>query len=105
MFEGPDWIPREIDPGLTGPHSLATGDIDSDGDLDAATCAKDSGVVALYLNDGRGGFRRVYLHEDQSAYDIRMVDMDGDRDLDLLIAGQEQRNVVWLENGTKSAQQ
>jgi hypothetical protein len=105
LFEGPDWIPREIDPGLTGPHSLAIGDIDSDGDLDAATCAKDSGVVVLYLNDGRGGFRRIYLHEDQSAYDIRMVDMDGDRDLDLLIAGQEQRNVVWLENETKSAQQ
>jgi hypothetical protein len=30
-----------------------------------------------------------------------MIDMDGDGDLDLLIAGQEQRNVVWLENPLK----
>ena len=35
---------------------------------------------------------------------IRMVDLDGDGDLDLLIAGQEQRNVVWLENPAKSRQ-
>ncbi|MCC6292192.1 MAG: VCBS repeat-containing protein [Bryobacterales bacterium] len=97
-YEAPTWTAHEIDPDLTGPHSLALGDIDGDGDLDAATCAKDSGIAALYENNGKGGFTRHYLYEDQSAYDIRMIDMDGDGDLDLLIAGQEQRNVVWLEN-------
>lgn len=101
-YEGPDWKAHEIDPGLVGPHSLMLGDIDGDGDVDAATCAKDSGIAALYLNDGKGGFERQYLHEDQSAYDIRMIDMDGDGDLDLLIAGQEQQNVVWLENPRKT---
>ncbi|MCC7237160.1 MAG: VCBS repeat-containing protein [Bryobacterales bacterium] len=101
-YEAPSWTAHEIDPELTGPHSLVLRDIDGDGDLDAATCAKDSGVAALYLNNGKGEFSRQYLHEDQSAYDIRMIDMDGDGDLDLLIAGQEQRNVVWLENRTRT---
>ncbi|HZO52239.1 MAG TPA: VCBS repeat-containing protein, partial [Bryobacteraceae bacterium] len=100
-YEAPNWTPHEIDPGIVGPHSLVLGDIDGDGDIDAATCAKDSGVAALYLNNGAGRFERRYLHEDQSAYDIRMIDMDGDSDLDLLIAGQEQQNVVWLENPRK----
>lgn len=103
-YEAPNWTAHEIDPEITGPHSLASGDVDGDGDPDAATCAKDSGIVALYRNDGKGHFERLYLHEDQSAYDIRMVDLDADGDLDLLVAGQEQRNVVWLENPTKSSQ-
>ena len=35
---------------------------------------------------------------DQAAYDIRLVDMDGDHDLDVLVAGQNSKNVVWYEN-------
>jgi hypothetical protein len=49
-------------------------------------------------NDGHGAFTIRHIHEDQAAYEIRAVDMDGDGDLDLLVAGQESRNVVWFEN-------
>jgi hypothetical protein len=35
---------------------------------------------------------------DHAAYDIRAVDIDLDGDLDLLIAGQTSKNVVWREN-------
>jgi hypothetical protein len=35
---------------------------------------------------------------DQAAYNIRLIDMDGDGDLDVLIAGQQSQNVVWYEN-------
>jgi hypothetical protein len=38
------------------------------------------------------------IHQDQAAYDIRLVDMDGDGDLDVLVAGQNSNNVVWYEN-------
>jgi hypothetical protein len=97
-FEAPEWRPHVIDGEIEGPHSLATGDVDRDGDVDAATCGKDSREVAWYENDGRGEFRKHLIQNDQAAYDIRLVDMDGDKDLDLLVSGQESKNVVWFEN-------
>lgn len=99
-FEGPDFALHEIDNDMQGPHDLAVGDIDGDGDTDGVTCGKESRVVAWYENDGRGAFRKHVIHDDQAAYDIRLVDMDLDGDLDVLVAGQNSRNVVWYENGT-----
>lgn len=100
-FEAPEFTLKEINPTLEGPHSLAIGDIDQDGDTDAATCAKDSFIAAWFENDGSGNFTTHHIHEDQAAYDIRLVDMDNDKDLDVLIAGQESKNVVWYENGVR----
>lgn len=97
-FEGPGFAKHSIDASLYGPHSLAIGDIDGDGDVDAVTCAKDSYVVAWFENDGKGGFTKRVIHEDQAAYDIRLVDLDDDGDLDVLVAGQNSANVAWWEN-------
>lgn len=97
-FEGPDFGLHEINPDLVGPHDLALGDIDQDGDMDAVTCAKDSKIAAWFENDGKGNFTTHHIHEDQAAYDIRLFDMDNDTDLDVLIAGQNSNNVVWYEN-------
>lgn len=97
-FEAPDWKEHVIHPTLAGPHCLATGDIDGDGDPDLVTCAKDDRVAAWFENDGRGGFATHIIAVDQAAYDIRLIDMNGNGRLDVLIAGQESRNVVWLEN-------
>jgi len=69
--------------------------------VDAATCAKDDKIVAWFENDGRGNFKTHIVGRDQAAYDIRSVDMDRDGDLDLLVAGQTSKNVVWYENPTK----
>ena len=41
------------------------------------------------------------MGRDQAAYDIRALDMDGDKDKDLLVAGQASQNVVWYENPLK----
>lgn len=97
-FAGPDWTPHEIAPDLEGPHCLAVGDIDGDGDIDAVTCAKDSQIAAWFENDGQGTFQTHVIAREQAAYDIRLFDMDRDGDLDVLIAGQASRNVVWFEN-------
>ena len=97
-YESPNWTPHEINTTLAGPHSLAIGDMDGDGDIDAVTCAKDSRIVAWFENDGQGHFTQHNIFENQGAYDIRLVDMDGDGDLDVLVAGQESANVVWYEN-------
>ena len=73
----------------------------ADGSVDAVTCAKDSMVCAWFENDGKGEFFTRVIHLDQAAYDIRLVDMDGDGDLDVLVAGQNSKNVVWYENRLK----
>ena len=98
-FQGPRFQKIEIDSSIEGPHCLVTTDLDEDGDQDFATCGKDAdGVCAWYSNDGKGTFTRFTIGTDQGAYDIRAVDMDGDHDLDLLIAGHTSKNIVWYEN-------
>ncbi len=103
-FEGPHFVAHEIDTEIEGPHNLAIGDIDGDGDIDGVTCGKDSYQVAWYENDGLGEFSKRIIHDDQAAYDIRLVDMDVDGDLDVLVAGQASRNVVWFENAVANRQ-
>jgi hypothetical protein len=105
-FEAPDWRVHDISPGHVYPHSLATGDMDGDGDIDAVTCSavydgsKPTGV-AWFENDGKGKFRTHLIAANQASYDTRLTDIDGDGDLDILIAGQESRNVIWFENRLK----
>ena len=58
--------PIEVDSTVVNPHSLALGDLDGDGDLDAATCGSQrTGKVVWYENDGRGKFRRRLIGENQ----------------------------------------
>ena len=103
-FEGPGWRKHDIDPAHPYPHSLAIGDIDGDGDIDAVTCSAvydgepKRPSLAWFANDGKGKFTVHRIADDQASYDTRLVDMDGDGDLDILIAGQETNNVVWYEN-------
>ncbi len=103
-FEGPDWKEHVIHPTLASPHCLALADFDQDGDIDAATCAYESKIAAWFENDGKGVFKTHLLDENQCAYDIRAVDMDGDDDLDILVAGQLSQNIVWYANPLKSGE-
>ena len=99
----PDFTPIEIDPTIERPHSLALADFDRDGDMDAATCGSlVTGEAVWYENDGKGKFTRHLLGKNQGSYDLRTVDMDGDEDLDVLIAGHFSSNLVWYENPHKS---
>ena len=75
--------------------------MDDDGDIDAATCAFGDKLAVWFENDGKGEFKTHVIGREQEAYDIRAVDMDLDKDLDLVIAGRRSNNVVWYENPRK----
>ena len=101
-FKGPSFELIDVDPDIIGPHSLAIGDIDGDGDPDAATCGYlATGTSAWYENDGKGQFKKHVIGTGQGSYDIRLVDLDDDGDLDVLLAGHFNQNVVWYENPGK----
>ncbi|MGI9240527.1 MAG: FG-GAP repeat domain-containing protein [Verrucomicrobiales bacterium] len=98
-FRGPGFEQIEVDPDIAYPHSLAIADLNADGHPDAVTCGKEAdGIVRWYENDGSGEFTPHLIGSGQGSYDTRTVDMDGDGDLDVLIAGHASRNVVWYEN-------
>ena len=54
-FRGPDFKEIQIDPKMIGPHCLVTCDLDFDGDIDIATCGRDSdGKAVWYGTTGVG---------------------------------------------------
>ena len=94
----------------------AIGDIDGDGDLDVVSLFGDNGGGAArsdasYFNDGSGNFTLgAVLNADRAATSARLLDVDGDRDLDLylghVIDGQgtsDPRDRVFLNNSAPVA--
>jgi hypothetical protein len=99
LFVGPDFHKVEIDSEHYGPHSLFVEDLDQDGDVDIGTCGRHEDSTAVWFeNDGRGFFVKHLIEANQGSYDTRAVDMDGDGDLDMLIAGHWSQNILWYEN-------
>ncbi|MFC1758514.1 FG-GAP-like repeat-containing protein [Planctomycetota bacterium] len=76
-------------------------DVDSDGDIDLITSARDSGVIAYYENaDGKGTFSAARsIGEPESKPVLSMVaeDIDADGDLDLVVAFDSVDGLLWYE--------
>ncbi|MGI9015069.1 MAG: FG-GAP repeat domain-containing protein [Phycisphaerales bacterium] len=73
-----------------GPHQIAHGDLDGDGDVDLAVACQN--LLELMLNDGTGAFTSAGTFVPvpgayRQAPVISLVDIDNDGDLDLLGAG------------------
>ncbi|MDO7877628.1 T9SS type A sorting domain-containing protein [Hymenobacter sp. ASUV-10] len=90
------------------PRSVAVGDIDGDGDLDLVTSASAgpaATTVGVYLNDGTGDFTPHPIKPNPGSfgapYNVKLGDIDGDGDLDLLTAAYAESMVkVHLNDGT-----
>lgn len=91
----------------TSPRAIVTGDINSDGRVDLLSVNR--GSVAWHSNevngDGSVTFVSVPILENLEAHSANLADLDGDSDLDLLVAGgrfaelpPHDWEIVWYEN-------
>jgi hypothetical protein len=93
-----------------GSHTTpAFGDLDGDGDLDLLV-GEASGTVNYYRNDGSRTAPKFTLVSDEwegikagRRSVPRLVDLDGDGDLDLVIGNEAGKPVVYRNTGTKQA--
>lgn len=99
-FKGPRWQQTTVDADFPDCHTLAIGDFDLDGDVDAASASFSAKQVRWYENDGNGLFNTHTIDVDsgQEAYDLKAVDLNEDGRLDLILAGRDSNNAVWYIN-------
>lgn len=115
-FDAYSWIAHDIyHLSVSGVRSIKLGDIDGDGDLDFVLAVEgspdqdDSSLTwwANTLSDtGSAGFSTTFNFLDSSVqrpWDVEVVDLDSDGDLDVVLADVGADTVDWYENdGTPS---
>lgn len=83
-----------VEAGVVKNGGIVVGDIDGDADADIVT-AGSTGITA-YINDGLNSFTREVVSS-EAAERVRLVDINSDEKLDLLVLRSEQ-TAVWYEN-------
>ena len=99
------WTEREIAT-VIGPMSLDVADMDGDGDMDVVvgehnTADPASARLLVFENvDGHGAsWQEHVVHTGDEHHDgARVVDLDGDGDLDIISIGWTHGRVLWYEN-------
>jgi hypothetical protein len=93
-----------IDNQFDGAHAVHVGDIDQDGDLDIVGSAHLADAIAWWENmgpqsDGTLGFtKHVFPEVVDGAGGVYAIDLDSDRDLDILSAALHAHEISWWEN-------
>ncbi len=85
-------------------HDVAFADMDGDGDLDVLVANTAGENNSLYWNNGQGLFTRAgtgpFVSEGGNSRDIAVGDIDGDGDLDILVANSPaQPNFLYVNRG------
>ncbi|MFZ7091513.1 FG-GAP-like repeat-containing protein [Primorskyibacter sp. 2E233] len=89
---------RDMWPPFWEGRSLASGDIDGDGDIDLAVASTEVGLY-LYANDGTGHFTRIEAPlgdlADKPIFNAVLADLDNDGWKDLFLATYLEGNYWW----------
>ena len=88
-------------PTAENPSDIYAADLDGDGDLDVLSASENDNKIAWYENtDGMGTFgsQRVISMDAVMAKSVFAIDLDGDGDLDVLSASEEDNKIAWYEN-------
>lgn len=99
---------------VLSPFDLVTGDLDADGDEDVVLLTTSGAPNGVYLNQGGDqlGTEGEFLADvgsglasgTSSAYYGKLVDIDGDTDLDLVVANRSGGdNEIWINQGGAQA--
>lgn len=75
------------------PHTLAVGDVDGDGRLDAVVTVPGDAAIVTLVGAGDGGFRTTEVEEPGERTQVLLVDFDDDGRIDRLVLG-----IRWLQN-------
>ncbi len=97
---GTPWALRLVFGPVNEAIGLDLSDMDADGDLDIVAGSFGDGEVAWYQNWVSYGFDWVeqpVVSGIGGVYDIEIVDLDVDGDLDIVTAGRSDGEVVWIE--------
>jgi len=102
-FPATSFTAHDISTTADGAWSVTTADVDGDGDLDVISASKDgTGTVAWYANDGSGNFSvpPTSIIDTIAAGEISVdaADMDGDGDMDLVVASTGTNSIDWYAN-------
>ncbi|WP_456437355.1 T9SS type A sorting domain-containing protein [Psychroserpens sp.] len=83
------------------PTMAVIGDIDGDGDSDIILSSRDDNKVAWYNNiDGLGNFgsEQIITSNANGIIDVKVSDIDGDGDLDIIVPSTQDDKISWFEN-------
>ncbi|WP_299122522.1 T9SS type A sorting domain-containing protein [uncultured Winogradskyella sp.] len=93
-------------------QSVYSADIDGDGDIDVLSASEFDDKIAWYENvDGQGNFgtEQIISTLADGANDVKAFDLDGDGDMDVVSASENDDKIAWYENidgqGTFSSEQ
>lgn len=99
-YESPTWKRHAIDEDIRDVHAFDAADLNGNGRVDCAGCSFSQKIVRWWENVGEGRFvaHDIDVDQEQSAYDLKIIDLDRDGRLDILLAGRDSKNVVWYRN-------
>jgi hypothetical protein len=87
-------------------YDVEVADIDDDGDLDVLVANVnwiDGENNAMYMNEGGGELGKMtegaFVTDGGDSYDVEVVDIDGDGDLDVLVANIGENNAMYMSEG------
>ena len=83
------------------PNEIFSADLDGDNDMDIIVSSIQDNKLVWYENiDGLGNFDVAKLINSNSttAHDLKAVDVDGDDDIDIIVAHSIGETLVWYEN-------
>jgi hypothetical protein len=97
----PSWSAANIATSANGARDVHVADMDGDGDLDIVSASHDDDTIAWYENDSAGNpswSAANIATSANGATDVKVADMDGDGDLDIVSASRNDNTIAWYEN-------